>query len=105
MDSFTEIDLPGLPVGVTMDCFTEGHPLGVTMVYFTEIKKGKVAYAIVLTIREHVEVKGDSEKTISTFKTRELLLSGVTRPDEHVKAKIDSQTTLTLSFEIMPSEK
>lgn len=81
------------------------HPVGVTMDSFTEIEKGKVAYSIALTIRELVEGNADSiEKSISTFKTRELLLSGVTPPDEHVKAKIDSETTLTLSFEIMPSE-
>jgi hypothetical protein len=106
--SVTVIQGKEAEISVTQD-FTQGAhlslPVGVTMKSLVEMKEGKISYSIALAIREQVESSGDlASKVISTFRTRELLLSGMTAPEKEVKAQIDAQTLLTLSFELSPSD-
>ena len=76
-------------------------PVGVTLDTVANIKDGKICYSVLLTIRESIESSGNTKlKAVSAFKTRELMLSGVANSGDLVTAKLDEQTTLTISLEV-----
>ncbi|NJL19069.1 MAG: hypothetical protein HC901_01840 [Bdellovibrionaceae bacterium] len=76
--------------------------MGVIIDTVADFKDDKIAYSILLTIRDSASNEGDvAQKAISTFKTRELMLSGVAIPGSTIDARLDEHTTLTISLERM----
>lgn len=97
--------LPGknAQIAVTQDYVQDSNltlPTGIIIDTVASFKGEKISYSILLTVRESIHSEGDvTAKAVSTFKTRELMLSGVAIPGGKVEAKLDEQTTFTITLE------
>jgi len=81
-------------------------PVGVKIDAFADFEDQKISYSVLVTIREHKDSTGSTlEKATSTFKTHELMLSGLTTVGDTITAAVDKNTTFYISFEISKEEK
>ncbi|MEM0965328.1 MAG: hypothetical protein AAGJ81_04130 [Verrucomicrobiota bacterium] len=82
-------------------------PVGVIADMFAVLKENKISYSVLLVLREHVSSEGNvTEQAVTSFKTREFMLSGVTRSGDEVEVRVDPETVVTMYLEkVSPPEK